>query len=52
MEFFGAPKKSDGWRQPDMNVIVDGMDPAQRRMLHALMDVGVPGRDRLDFLGG
>jgi hypothetical protein len=28
-----------------------GMGPGQRQMLHALMDIDVPDRERLQFLG-
>jgi hypothetical protein len=58
LEFVGVspvatvPGGSDGWHQPDVNVIVHDVDPAQRQMLHALMDIDVPDRDRLGFLGG
>jgi hypothetical protein len=36
-----------------VSVIINSgeMDPAQRQMLQALMDVSTPDRDRLEFLG-
>jgi hypothetical protein len=44
---------SGGWRQPTDAVgqVEDQLSARGSAMLQALMDVGVPGRDRLDFLG-
>jgi hypothetical protein len=57
LEFVGVISRrrdsSGGWHQPNVSVIVDsaGMDPADRELLQALMDVEVPDRERLRFLG-
>lgn len=57
LEFVGATvhwhDTAGGWRQPvdAVGQFEDQLSAEETAMLPALMDVGVPGRDRLDFLG-